>query len=79
LELFGSAARDDFDAQTSDVDFFVEFDDRGWKGSFKRYMQLKLRLEDLLGRHVDLVEVGAVENPHFMPIAGRDRRLLYAA
>ena len=79
LEMFGSAARGDFDPQTSDVDFFVEFHDLGWQGSFKRYMNLKLGLEDLLGRPVDLVELSAIENPYFMPIAGRHRIPVYAA
>jgi uncharacterized protein len=79
LELFGSAARDDFEPDMSDYDFFVEFEDRGWKGSFKRYMGLKLALEDLLGRPVDLVEVGAVTNPYFAEVASRNRELVYAA
>lgn len=79
LELFGSAARGDFDASRSDYDFFVEFEDRGWKGSFKRYMGLKLALEDLLLRPVDLVEMAAVENPYFVEVANRHRELVYAA
>ena len=79
LEVFGSLARDDFDPLTSDVDFFVEFHDLGWQGSFKRYMGLKLGLEDLLGRPVDLVELNAIENPHFLRIANQHRSLVYAA
>lgn len=42
LELFGSAARGDFDPQAGDLDFFVEFEPAGWKGSFRRFMGLKL-------------------------------------
>jgi predicted nucleotidyltransferase len=79
LELFGSALDDRFDPARSDVDFFVEFHDVGWKGSFKRYMGLKLALEDLLEKPVDLVEPHAVKNPYFLPIATKHRRLLYAA
>ncbi len=79
LELFGSAARGDFDSETSDLDFFVEFENLGWEGSFKRYMGLKLDLEDLLGREIDLVEPTAVRNPYFMPVAGQHRQLIYAA
>jgi len=78
LELFGSAARGDFDETTSDLDFFVEFEDLGWQGSFNRYMGLKLGLEDLLGRSVDLVEPSAVTNPYFMQVANRHRALVYA-
>jgi hypothetical protein len=79
LELFGSAARDEFDPGISDLDFFVEFLDLGWQGSFKRYMGLKLGLEDLLGCAVDLVELSAVRNPHFLDVANRHRRPVYAA
>ncbi len=79
LELFGSGAREDFDPGRSDLDFFVEFEDLGWKGSFRRYMGLKLALEDLLGRPIDLVEPTAVTNPYFQIVAYRQRALVYAA
>ncbi len=79
LDLFGSAAADHFDPRTSDADFFVEFHDMGWQGSFRRYMRLKLGLEDLLGRPVDLVERNAVENPHFLTVANRHLKQVYAA
>ena len=79
LELFGSAARGEFDRKASDLDFLVEFQDLGWQGSFKRYMKLKLGLEDLFGCAVDLVELSAVRNPHFLAVANRDRRPVYAA
>jgi predicted nucleotidyltransferase len=78
LELFGSAARGD-DRASSDADFLVEFDELGWRGSFKRYMGLKLALEDLLGRGVDLVETTAIRNPHFVRVIEKDRRVVYAA
>jgi predicted nucleotidyltransferase len=79
LDLFGSAARGDFDPQQSDLDFLIEFHDLGWEGSFKRYMGLKLALEDLLGRPVDLVEIDAVTNPYFIRSANRNRLPVYAA
>jgi uncharacterized protein len=79
LELFGSATQGRFDPDSSDLDFFVEFIDPGWKGSFKRYMGLKLDLEELFDRSVDLVELSSVTNPHFLQVATRHRHLLYAA
>jgi uncharacterized protein len=79
LEVFGSAARGDFDPGLSDFDFFVEFEDRGWKGSFKRYMGLKFALEDLLQRPVDLVEAAVATNPYFLEVANRHRELVCAA
>jgi predicted nucleotidyltransferase len=79
LELFGSAARGDFNPADSDLDFFVEFTDPGWKGSFKRYMGLKLDLEEIFGHCVDLVELASVKNPYFVEVATRHRQMLYAA
>ena len=50
LGLFGSFARDEA-RPDSDVDLLVDLDHH----TFDRYMDLKLYLEDLLGRRVDLV------------------------
>jgi predicted nucleotidyltransferase len=79
LELFGSATRDDFDPATSDLDFFVEFEDLGWNGASDRYFGLLHGLEDLFHRNIDLVEPSAVRNPLFREVATRRRELLYAA
>ena len=51
LFVFGSVARDEA-RPDSDVDVLVEFEG---KADFDRYMGLKLYLEDLLHRRVDLV------------------------
>ena len=79
LEVFGSAARPDFDPHRSDYDFFVDFGDAPVAGSFKRYMGLKFDLEALLGRPVDLVETAAVTNPFFLRATAADRREIYAS
>lgn len=79
LELFGSATRVDFDPSHSDYDFFVDFGSQPVVGSFKRYMGLKLGLEDLLGRSVDLIESKAVTNPYFIRATASERREVYAA
>ena len=78
LELFGSAARGDFDPDTSDLDFFVEFEELGWKGSSDRYFGLLHGLEDLFHCHIDLVERKSVENPYFLQVADQHREVLYA-
>ena len=78
LELFGSFARGEETDGSSDIDFLVEFADVGWKGSFRRYMGLKLGLEDLLGTEVDLVEIEALTNPYFCRSIESDRKVLYA-
>ena len=65
LDLFGSAARGDFDSERSDFDFLVEFDRSHPDAlSFDTYFGFKEALEDLLGRPVDLVEPVAVRNPY---------------
>lgn len=51
LEIFGSMARGD-DQEDSDLDLLVTFPD---KATFDDYMGLKLDLEDLIGRPVDLL------------------------
>lgn len=53
LSVFGSALRDDFRAD-SDVDLLVVFD-AGQRVGLFHLMRLQHRLEDLLGRPVDLV------------------------
>ena len=79
LELIGSAALGTFDPKCSDLDFLVEFIERGWEGSFRRYMGLKLDLQELFRRDVDLIETKAVTNPYFMRQASKARELVFAA
>jgi uncharacterized protein len=79
LELFGSAARSDFDEAASDLDFFVEFETIGWVGASDRYFGLLHDLEDLFARHIDLVDRAAVTNAIFLDVADRNRELIYAA
>ena len=79
LEMFGSAARGDFDRSQSDVDFLVDFTEAHSLGAFDRYFGLKEALEQLFQRSVDLVEEKAVKNPYFKLAVERDRVLVYGA
>lgn len=80
LELFGSAAlRDRFDPDRSDLDFLVVFDAAPPRDSADRYFGLLAALEDLFGRHIDLVELEAIRNPYFREGIQRSRTPLYAA
>jgi hypothetical protein len=79
LELFGSAARDDFDASRADVDFIVEFEPDFPGKALDTYFGLKSALETLLGRPVDLVEPGAVRNPYVRAGIDRSREKLFVA
>ena len=80
LDLFGSAARGDFDPERSDVDFLVEFDRTHRDAlSLRTYFGLKEALEELLGRSVDLVEPGAVRNPYLKTSIEASRESVFAA
>jgi predicted nucleotidyltransferase len=78
LVVFGSAVTEHFDDSRSDVDFLVEFADN-LPSRFDAYFGLKDGLEALLGRPVDLVMSGALENPYFAESALRHSEQLYAA
>jgi predicted nucleotidyltransferase len=80
LDLFGSAAREDFDPEHSDIDFVVEFDPGDPAAlSLKTYFGLKDSLEALLGCAVDLVEAGAVRNPYLKASIEGSREPLFEA
>jgi len=79
LELFGSATTGAFDPQRSDLDFLVDLDPDGDVSLFHRYFDLKESLEMLFGRKVDLVMVGALENPYFVESVNKTRQTVYAA
>jgi hypothetical protein len=79
LEVFGSAARaDDFQPDSSDADFLVEFAPDVQPG-LDTFFGAKAALEALLGRGVDLVEPGAVRNPYVLASINRNREAIYAA
>ena len=77
--MFGSAARaDDFNPATSDVDFLIEFANDATPG-LQDFFGAKTALEHLLGRAVDLVELGAIRNPYVLANINRNREAVYAA
>ncbi len=78
LEVFGSAARADFDAKTSDVDLIVHFQDEREEGLFERYWALTEQLERLLGRPVELLTERMIRNPYFRAAVDQERRTIYA-
>ena len=79
LDLFGSAVHGDFNPECSDFDFVVEFDRSAPQNPFDSYFGLKEGLEALLGRKVDLVELGAVRNPYLKPSIEASREPVFGA
>ncbi len=79
LALFGSALRDDFDSDTSDLDFAVEFSHMSPSEHAGAYFGLLEDLESLFARGVDLVEISAVRNPYLRREIEERQETLYAA
>ena len=80
LEVFGSAARGtDFDPQSSDADFLVEFKLDDGRAPLRQYFGFAEALRHTLGRPVDLVESGAAQNPFLRAAIDRSRELVYAS
>jgi predicted nucleotidyltransferase len=79
LSVFGSAARDDFDPATSDVDVLVAFEPEANPIYAKNYYSLRDNLESLLDREVDLVGDGVIKNRYRLRSIEADKVDLYAA
>ena len=79
LSVFGSAVRDDFDPERSDVDFAVEFDRLPFPESFDNRCKMKAELTALFCRPVDLIQVANVQNPYIRREIESQQENLYAA
>ena len=79
LELFGSAAMDEFDEKTSDLDFLVEFLPLEQGQYADTYFDLLFALQKLFDRPVDLVMPEAIKNRYFLQAINQHRKVLYAA
>ena len=77
LEIFGSAARDDFDPGKSDVDFIVSFADKTPGTYADRYLDFAAALEQLLGRKIDLLTERCIRNPYFRREVEAARQIVY--
>jgi len=79
LSIFGSAARDDFDPATSDVDILVDFTSLDIPGYLDNFIQLRQSLMNLFDREVDLIREGVIKNPYRVRSIEADRVELFAA
>lgn len=79
LWLFGSAATEGFDLESSDLDFLVVFGPLTPVEHKESYFGLISDLEGLFSRPVDLVEYSAIRNPYFKADIVRTRVTLYEA
>lgn len=75
--LFGSAIREDFRPE-SDVDVLVTFEPEApW--TLWDLSRMRMELEEIFGREVDLVEKKALRNPFRRQAILANQRVIYAA
>lgn len=79
LDAFGSALREDFQPDRSDLDLLVELGPMEPYARVEAYFGMLEELRALLGTEIDLVMAGAVKNPYIARDIERTRRMLYAA
>ncbi|MCX6358232.1 MAG: nucleotidyltransferase domain-containing protein [Armatimonadetes bacterium] len=79
LDLFGSAATGLYDPASSDFDFVVDLEPEEPVERAEAFFRLLEGLEQLLGRHVDLVVDRAIRNPTFREAVDETRQAVYAA
>lgn len=79
LDVFGSASRDDFDPESSDIDLLVEFESSAASSLFDDYFSLREGLELLFAKPVDLVMASALRNPYVQNSIDSQRLPLYGA
>ena len=79
LAVFGSAVRSDFDADSSDLDFVVEFTQLEPNDHKDAYFGLVEALSRLFSRDVDLIELSAVRNPFVKKRILEQQETLYDA
>ena len=65
LDVFGSAATQDFDPTRSDIDLIAAFASTRAPGYADRYLDFAESLERLLCRKVDLITPGSIRNSRF--------------
>ncbi|MDR1695932.1 MAG: nucleotidyltransferase domain-containing protein [Endomicrobium sp.] len=76
LSVFGSSLRNDFN-KDSDIDLLIEFKKPKEKSLFD-LIDLRLELEEITGRKIDIVEKGSVKNPYKRKEINSTARLVYA-
>lgn len=80
LELFGSAATEEFDPERSDVDFLVFYPDGYDFGHWlARFQEFQAALASAVGKDVDLVMESALKNRWFEREAAKTRLVIYDA
>lgn len=78
LYVFGSAVKGPFKAN-SDYDFLVKFKYMPLEDYFENYIDLKLKLESLFDRKVDLVEEQTLQNSFLIESIEKNKVKVYGS
>jgi len=76
MYVFGSVLTKDF-SSVSDIDFLVRFGHVEAEKYFDNFIDLKMSLEQLFNRSVDLIEEQTVKNPVLRRTIDRNKKLIY--
>ncbi len=76
LYAFGSVLTNSFNCN-SDIDLIVNFKELDIKDYANNYYDLKLSLQKILNRSVDLLELQALKNPYFIQALDKTKVLVY--
>ena len=76
LYAFGSVLTPSFNAE-SDIDLIVDFNEIDVKDYADNYFDLKLSLQEILNRPIDLLEAQAIKNPYFKQVVNETKELVY--
>jgi predicted nucleotidyltransferase len=76
LFAFGSVTREDF-SDSSDIDLVVDFEESDPLKYADLYFSFKDKLEEILKRHIDLLEERAIRNRYFRQELDRSKVKIY--
>ncbi len=76
LSVFGSVVRGNFNSE-SDIDFVVDFNENDPFKYSDLYFELKDKLEKLLNRKIDLIELRGIKNSFFKKELDETKVLIY--
>lgn len=76
IYAFGSVCTDSFNEE-SDIDFLVEFNPEYFDGYSENYEDLKLSLEDLYKRKIDILSSKAIKNKILLESINASKQLIY--
>ncbi len=79
LLVFGSVLREDFNPETSDIDFLVEFLPEGYRAWMSEFADLQCAMETLFRRKIDVISERGLKNPYLLKRINNEKELLYAA